>query len=170
MEVNARMHHECASFGRDAGRRVDKLMPTIKRYQVQTILDYGCGQGTLAKALSGYGITQYDPCVERFNQRPSGTYDMVACLDVLEHIEPDYLDNVLQDLWDYTGKVAFLLISCVPSRQTLPDGRNAHLIQEQPDWWIDRIMQKPWISVETNMKLDKQPGIINRLILVLEKP
>jgi len=32
-----------------------------------------------------------------------------------------------------------LRIDTLPARKTLPDGRNAHLIQESQDWWLSKI-------------------------------
>jgi hypothetical protein len=29
-----------------------------------------------------------------------------------------------------------------PALKTLPDGRNAHLIQEPVEWWLPKIMQR----------------------------
>jgi hypothetical protein len=36
------------------------------------------------------------------------------------------------------GKFHYHLISCAPAKLILPDGRNAHLIQEGPEWWRPR--------------------------------
>jgi 2-polyprenyl-3-methyl-5-hydroxy-6-metoxy-1,4-benzoquinol methylase len=62
-------------------------------------------------------------------------HDIVACTDVLEHIEPDCLDDVLKDIRRCTKKVAFLLIATRPAIKVLADGRNAHLIQQPYTWW-----------------------------------
>jgi hypothetical protein len=67
---------------------------------------------------------------------------MVACIDVLEHIEPDCLDDVLDHLKHLTGKIGFFTVSCIPAKKTLPDGRNAHLIQESPEWWLPKITDR----------------------------
>jgi hypothetical protein len=32
-----------------------------------------------------------------------------------------------------------LVISLIPAKKTLPDGRNAHLILEKPHWWKDKL-------------------------------
>jgi hypothetical protein len=64
---------------------------------------------------------------------------MVASIDVLEHIEPDYLDNVLDHIQSLTEIVAFLTIHTGPAMKTLPDGRNAHLTQQDMDWWLPKL-------------------------------
>ena len=101
------------------------------------VLDYGCGQRTLEKSL-GFPIRNYDPCIEGLDAPPSPA-DLVVCTDVLEHIEPDCLDEVLDDLRRVTRKFGLLVVATRPALKTLPDGRNAHLIQEGEEWWLPKI-------------------------------
>jgi hypothetical protein len=61
---------------------------------------------------------------------------------VLEHIEPDYLDAVLNDLQRITARIGFFTIATGPAIKTLADGRNAHLIQKPPSWWLPRLCQR----------------------------
>ena len=101
------------------------------------ILDYGCGKRLLEGSL-GFKIHNYDPAIEGLenNNQP---HDLVFCGDVLEHIEPELLDDVLKDIQRCAIKKAVLIPSIVPAKKTLSDGRNAHLIIESFDWWKDRI-------------------------------
>jgi hypothetical protein len=64
---------------------------------------------------------------------------MVACIDVLEHIEPELLDNVLDHLQSLTELVVMLTIDSGPAGKVLSDGRNAHLIQEPMAWWLPKL-------------------------------
>ena len=66
---------------------------------------------------------------------------MVTCTDVLEHIEPKYIDNVLLHLFLLSDRIIFLNINTREANKTLPDGRNAHLIVQKGDWWIKKIKQ-----------------------------
>lgn len=102
-----------------------------------TVLDYGCGQGNLGRALP-FEIAEYDPCVPG-KDAPPAPADIVACIDVLEHIEPECLDDVLAHLRSLTREVAFLVISTQPAVTKLPDGRNAHLIVQPGAWWAQRL-------------------------------
>ena len=61
------------------------------------------------------------------------------CTDVLEHIEPDRLDEVLDDLKRVTRKMGFFVVATRAADKTLPDGRNAHLIQQERDWWLPKL-------------------------------
>lgn len=105
----------------------------------KTILDYGCGKGTMADYLDD--VTLYDPCMPEFSKRPDGPFDTVACCDVLEHVEPAYLDNVLDDIKSLATKAVYLVISTRPASKVLEDGRNAHLIIQPRDWWEKRLAQ-----------------------------
>lgn len=55
------------------------------------ILDYGGGNGRLAKLLKAKGfrtVETYDPFVPKFAAKPNGTFDVVTCFETLEHL-PD---------------------------------------------------------------------------------
>lgn len=117
-----------------------KYGPTIKQLcdaaQSTDVLDYGCGKRQLEKAL-GFPIQNYDPAVEGLETCVPA--DIVCCTDVLEHIEPECLTAVLDDLRSCTLKVGFLTIAMRPAKKVLADGRNAHLIQQNAQWWIEAL-------------------------------
>jgi hypothetical protein len=66
---------------------------------------------------------------------------MVVCTDVLEHVEPEYLDNVLADIAGLTKQYAYFNISLMEAMKTLPDGRNAHLIVQPWQWWAEKLRE-----------------------------
>ncbi len=108
----------------------------------RSLLDYGCGQGTLARALQGRvdgEVAEYDPGVPGKDMLPSGQYDIVTATDVLEHIEPDKLNNVLQHIGWLAGKCIYFLINTKAASLNLTDGRNAHLIVKPAAWWLEKI-------------------------------
>lgn len=103
----------------------------------RTILDYGCGKGTLVNTLRGEGRLDargYDPAVDKFSDPPTPA-DLVAAVDVMEHIEPDCLNEVLAHIEKLTRKVLFVAISTRPAKRFLSDGRNTHLIVQDGSWW-----------------------------------
>ncbi len=83
-------------------------------------------------------MREYDPAIEGKDGRPVFA-DLVVCTDVLEHIEPDRLDNVLTHLRTLARRAVFVVINTQPSNKTLTDGRNAHLIVEPAVWWYERL-------------------------------
>ena len=66
----------------------------------------------------------------------------VACIDVLEHIEPALLDNVLDDLQRVTVGVGVYTVHTGAALKVLSDGRNAHLIQKPPAWWLPKLLDR----------------------------
>ena len=48
----------------------------------------------------------HDPAVTTFRARPSRTYDLVTCLDVIDIVEPKYLDAVPLDVATFTAGLA----------------------------------------------------------------
>jgi hypothetical protein len=61
---------------------------------------------------------------------------------VIEHFEPDQLDESLKLMQSKFSQAAFLIIACYPAKKLLSDGRNAHLIVENEDWWMQKIQQQ----------------------------
>ncbi len=143
----------------------------IERLGITHVLDYGCGANTsLAKGLKSlHKLTYqaYDPGVPRFSAPPVPS-QLVVCCDVLEHIEPDYLEAVLDDLKRLTQGVVLLTVSTVPAMKTLSDGRNAHLIQEPMKWWMPKIFDR-W-DVQSVMNLGNCFVVVGYAISTIEKP
>lgn len=132
---------------RGYGGRGDKwagvVMQIALEHGATSILDYGCGQGTLAMrlkalAIRGIRIAEYDPAIPGKDGLPEFA-DLVNVTDVLEHIEPDRLDTVLAHIRMLARKVAWVVISTKDSNKVLDDGRNAHLIIQPSKWWRDRL-------------------------------
>jgi hypothetical protein len=108
----------------------------------KTLLDYGCGSMQNLKKVLDCDVMYlgYDPAIPEFSVKEP--CDLVVCIDVLEHIEPELLDNVLDDLLMLTGKWGFFTVHTGPAKKVLSDGRNAHLIQKPAEWWLPKITQR----------------------------
>lgn len=137
--------HAKGSYGTASISYAPLVQQIAQRLEISHLLDYGCGKSmNLIHHLKlSHKLTYqaYDPGVPELAEAPVPA-QMVACIDVLEHIEPDCLDNVLDHIASLTEAVAFLSVHCGPAKKTLPDGRNAHLIQEKPEWWLPKIMSR----------------------------
>lgn len=140
-QQNAELHKLRPDYGAGGHRHAPQIRELAEAMQAQSILDYGCGKGTLADALTGLNVRNYDPAFEDYATQPVPA-DLVVCGDVLEHIEPDCLDAVLDDLQRVTKKCLFATIATRPASKFLPDGRNAHLIQEDLTWWLPKIWSR----------------------------
>ena len=123
-----KMHQKQRNFGMGSKRRREY----IQSLGFDDILDYGCGKGKL-----GLG-RKYDPAIPEFSADPEPA-DLLVCTDVLEHIEPELLDNVLSHMKSKMKKAGYFTIGCAPAAKKLPDGRNAHLIVQPPEWWLEKL-------------------------------
>lgn len=171
-ELNAKLHASPRKFGGDGAKHAPNVIGLASDFEVKTILDYGCGQAFLKESLKEepFHVVNYDPAIPEHSAKPEGIFDLVACTDVLEHVEPEYLNNVLQEIFGYTGKVCYLVIACIEANKTLADGRNAHLIQRQPPWWINTLHRLRWKIIREHRRPDKhRPELTKKLTVVLEK-
>jgi hypothetical protein len=143
LEQNRRLH-ESGEYGVQGWRWAPPVLQLCADLKTRDILDYGCGQRSLEQAL-GFAIRNYDPCIAGLDAPPEPA-DIVVCTDVLEHIEPDCLDAVLDDLARVTRMAGLFLVNTLPAVKFLPDGRNAHLIQQPKSWWLPRFEKRFRVS------------------------
>lgn len=132
-QLNAQLHKENLAYGVGGGKHAEVVLKITQKLKSTSVLDYGCGKGYLAKALP-FPIWEYDPAFPDKSASPRPA-DLVVCADVLEHIEPETLPYVLDDLRRVTKRVGYFVIHTGPAGKTLPDGRNTHLIQQKENWW-----------------------------------
>lgn len=135
--LNVELHGRVPAYGTGGYRWapvVDLLSCVLK---AQTVLDYGCGKGTLREALGAH-VREYDPAIPGKDGRPARA-DIVCCLDVLEHVEPDCLSAVLADLVSLSGKALLLDVSCKLGGKLLADGRPAHINVQPAAWWKEKL-------------------------------
>jgi len=156
--------HKNPNYGVASVAYAPLVAQLLDAVQATELLDYGAGKGRLGVALREHTaklltIHHYDPAIPGW----SGVAQpcrFVACIDVLEHIEPDLIDNVLDDLKRVTTGFGIFTVHTGPATKTLLDGRNAHLIQKPLSWWLPKFIQRfellqfsrlPkgfWVSVE----------------------
>ena len=127
-----------ASYGEAVGEMVDLM-------EIDHLLDYGCGHNLSLKEnlapTRAFTYQCYDPGVPDYAESPIPA-EMVVCIDVLEHIEPECLEDVLDHLESLTERVLFVTVHTGPAGKILPDGRNAHLIQKPPEWWLPKFIER----------------------------
>jgi hypothetical protein len=116
----------------------------IELYQPKSLLDYGCSTGKLIEQLkidfpNINPLDGFDPAVPMFDTIKEKSYDCIISNDVIEHIEPEFLDQTLEQMQELFKSCAWFIIACYPAKKQLLDGRNAHLIIESPEWWISKI-------------------------------
>ena len=138
-KLNAALHEENKNYGTSGQHYVKDILGILQKLQTQDLLDYGCGKSTLANNLP-FTIKQYDPAMPKFAALPHPA-DVVVCTDVLEHIEPECIQDVIKHLSQLTKKICYLSVATRPAQKTLPDGRNAHLLIKPYSWWVGLLEQ-----------------------------
>lgn len=113
-------------------------------YDCKSILDYGAGSSHFINDINklypdhSFTINEYEPGRKELAKDPPVS-DMIVCLDVLEHIEPEKLDNVLEHIYNKTNKIMYFSACTVPAHGTFPNGQNLHLIIENKEWWEEKL-------------------------------
>jgi len=136
-ELNRQLHETRKDYGAGGYIHANRIKSLIDKYSIEDVLDYGSGKGTLSRKIK---VTNYDPCILGLNNDPV-RHDLVVCTDVLEHIEPEYVDNVISHIKSLAKRFIYLNIATRKACKTLPDGRNTHLLVKEPSWWLDKFQE-----------------------------
>lgn len=132
-ELNRKLHVDNVEYGAFAGRRAEFVEQMAEQLGARTVLDYGCGKGGLGRAMS-FPIWEYDPAIPGKDELPKAA-DLVCCLDVLEHVEPEHLGAVLADIRRCMRGAGYFIINTTKSSKSFLTGENTHLIQHDGTWW-----------------------------------
>lgn len=134
--------HQNKKYGAASLSFAPLVIDIMERTGFRSISDYGAGKCRLRVALSQkiskFDYYPFDPAFPEYGAPQSS--ELVTCIDVLEHIEPDYLDTVIKELASITKEVGFISIHTGPAKKFLSDGRNAHLIQQPAYWWLEKLI------------------------------
>lgn len=157
--------HSHGKFNNGA-KQFSLVQPFLDQYQPTDLLDFGCGKGALISTIHEHypaiSVTGYDPGNPDFATLPKHSFDAVISTDAIEHIEPEHLAETLTVIDRAIKRCGFFRIACHPAKKHLPDGRNAHLIVEQPEWWREKILANMsldivWERVVAFDRRDKNP-------------
>ena len=164
LDLQVKLHNN-PNYGVASIAIAPAVMDFFEAGKFKSISDYGAGKKNLFNALKNLGLKDfsyyaYDPVFPDYGPPQSG--DLVCCIDVLEHVEEEFLENVLDDLEKITVKIGFFTIATGPAEKILADGRNAHLIQKPCNWWLMKLCKR--FEIE---HLQKNPG--GFLIIVKSK-
>lgn len=153
--------HAKGNYGVTGDKQAGLINNIIHKLSIKHLLDYGCGSKALLRdVLSPPGefrYQAYDPMVDEYSSDPVPA-EMVVVQDVLEHIEPDFIEDVLDHLEQLTEVVIFATIFEGPAVKTLDDGRNAHLIQRPLEWWAPKFFER--FKVQTVQRMSSKDFFI----------
>jgi hypothetical protein len=136
--------HEDPNYGIASIQYAPLVADIMKKIEAKSISDYGAGKKNLYFTLKNFGLGNfeyfpYDPAFPEYGEAKIA--DLVCCIDVLEHIEPNYVNDVIDALANITKNIGFYTIATGPALKILNDGRNAHLIQEPSSWWLAKLVK-----------------------------
>lgn len=125
----------------------------IKQYKVKNVLDVGSGRGFAADWFhkNGQTVTAIDGLKENVDNSivPAVLHDLtispfllqnvdfVNCIEVVEHIEEQYLDNLLDTLCN--GKI-LLMTHAVPGQEGWH-----HVNCQESSYWIEHLKNRNFI-------------------------
>lgn len=136
------LHDREHSFG--AGTHALTVAQIVKTLKIQSVSDYGAGkkrlEGVLRKEFGlRFAYHPYDPAFPEYGLPIPA--DLVCCIEVLEHVEPELIDVVLKQLAEVTDKWGYFTVHCSDSSKFLADGRNAHILQQPIPWWLAKLSE-----------------------------
>jgi SAM-dependent methyltransferase len=115
----------------------------------ETILDIGCGRGHYIKALP-FNIIGVEPSTILFKtdltkitainsdiMSYKGNADALYCMDVLEHIAYQDIDDHLEKLLNMAPSALY----GIANHSDIQEGVELHLIQEGAGWWLNKLGQ-----------------------------
>lgn len=142
------LHRRDPDYGSASLAYAPIVASLINRYGLEELLDYGAGKLRLIHALSGMvkhpmRMQVYEPASDDLELRlPPRPSQFVTCIDVLECVESECLEDVLDDLVRVTTQVGFFTIGTQFAKRRLSDGSNTHQTVQPPEWWLPKIMQR----------------------------
>lgn len=130
--------HNTTQWGTAGWTAAPWVWQHMQQYQLKSVVDYGSGHGSFGHWFQQQGIEldlqQFEP------GRASGRIQLVpaqvvVCIDVLEHVEAEYLSAVLDTIHSLALHSVYFNIGLRPAKRVLQDGRNAHLCLLEPAAW-----------------------------------
>jgi len=133
-------------------------------FQPKNALDVGCGRGTFVAYMRDLGIEafgfdfsewavgegRYKRCKSEWLKLHDATkpwpyesqsFDLIVCLDTLEHIYEEDLDFVISEMYRVAKKWVFLQIAVAGTGGL--QGRSCTVCSEE--WWYERLDHEDWV-------------------------
>lgn len=162
--LNQQLHDTCAFYGCNSHQHEPIVWRLMVEHGCNSVLDYGCGKGAFVRCMAerhtGIPCQGYDPGHPEYLDLPKPA-DMVVCTDVMEHIEPELVINVLREIKMLSYKAVFFVIALrLDSSKLLPDNTNPHKVVQGVDDWLadfnEAWTRKGWESTIHDYAPDKQ--------------
>lgn len=148
----------------------------ITKNNPKTIIDMGSGRGNILKILNdkfddleitscdlkkfhNYDVPFYEinlcdtTTFEKLNDKK---FDLLCCLDVMEHLEKKCLDDVL----NFFSRISKNCLLTIANHSDILNGVELHLIQENMDYWSP-VLEKYFIIENVKQEYNGRLYLIN---------
>jgi hypothetical protein len=135
--------HGAVRYGATGHNKLKMIEPWIQIAAPRSILDYGAGQSRMVEEIRSHRLTvrdRYDPAIPDISAAPRERYDLVTCIDVLEHLDEGEVSAVVADVARF-GEKAIFIVDTKKAGTILPNGENAHATIRPGDWWLARVRE-----------------------------
>ena len=137
--------HKKTNYGTASISHAPNIKEILEQTGFKSLSDYGAGKKNLQKALLEIGYQEfeyfpYDPVFPEYGKPKSA--QLVCCIDVMEHVEEVYLEDILDELKSLTLNLCYFSIATIPAKKILKNGKNAHLIQRPARWWLPKLCER----------------------------
>ena len=134
----------------------------------ESALDIGCGLGRLMRewdkqGIDAWGVDIASNCLEAKQEKfieanlwemdLGRRFDLGICTDVMEHIPPEYVKEVLKRILAHCDTTIFSIANC-PSHW---NGYDLHLTMQPLDWWVETfesVGPTPEVLIVNNPRLN----------------
>lgn len=130
----------------------------------KTLLDVGCGTGAAVKyhrvvgGINAIGMDFAAEAVPTWKKMgvdhfcvvasaedipfADGTFDMVTCTDMLEHIPEKSVRQVLGEMYRVGRRDFWFTVALKPATHKMPhDGSEPHVCLKPPEWWLEEMVR-----------------------------
>ena len=131
--------------------RFQYVLEFVKNNNINNLIDVGSGRGKLIEVIKTYDssiditscdLTKYHNYdvnfiemdltdEETFELINKEEFDLLTCLDVMEHIEKKYVNNIIQNF----SRISNYAVLSIANHSDILNGVELHLIQEDMSFW-----------------------------------
>src|SRR4051794_10790226 len=111
--------HRTRTYGATGRNKLKLIEPWIQIARPRSILDYGAGQSRMVEEIRSFGLQvrdRYDPAIPDISTHKQTRYDLVCCIDVLEHLDETEASAIVEDIAKLATRPSSLSIRRWPAR------------------------------------------------------
>lgn len=80
------------------------------RFGINSVIDYGAGYHRSLEVPDGVSVTYYDPYIKGISNRPENSADAIVLYNVINGIEPDFLEEFVDDVRSLCDRYVFCVL------------------------------------------------------------